>query len=76
MEKTPVVEELLKTNEEFKKLWEEHEELDKKVEEMSMNKYLTPEEEVELKRLKKLKLLGKEKLVEMLEEYKKSKGEA
>lgn len=74
MEKTPIIEELLQSNEEFKALWEEHEKLNKKVDEMSSRVYLTSEEEVELKRLKLLKLRGKEKLVEYIDEYKKSKN--
>ena len=74
MEKTPIVEELLESNEEFKKLWEEHEELDRIVDEMSEKVYLTPEEEIKLKELKLKKLKGKEKLVEMIEKYKKEKG--
>ncbi len=73
MEKTPIIEELLETNEEFKKLWEEHEELDRIVDEMSEKVYLTPEEEIKLKELKLKKLKGKEKLVEMIENYKKEK---
>ena len=76
MEKTPIVEELLEINEEFKKLWEEHEELDRIVDEMSGKVYLTPEEEVKLKELKLKKLKGKEKLVEMIEKYKKEKESA
>ena len=74
MEKTPMVEELLNVNEEFKKLWEEHTKLNQKVDEMSTKPYLTPEEEVELKKLKLVKLKGKEKLVSMLDDYKKSKN--
>ena len=73
MEKTPIVEELLGANEEFKKLWEEHEELNRMVDEMSQKVYLTPEEELKLKELKLKKLKGKEKLVEMIENYKKEK---
>ncbi len=74
MEKTPVIEELIAVNEEFKKLWEEHEKLNRVVDEMSSRVYLSPEEEVELKRLKLLKLRGKEKLVEMIDNYKKDKA--
>jgi len=74
MEKTPLIEELIKENDEFKKLWEQHEELNRIVDEMSEKVYLTPEEEVKLKELKLKKLKGKEKLVAMIEEYKKSKG--
>ncbi len=73
MEKTPIVEELLKKNEDFKKLWEEHEELNRMVDEMSQKVYLTPDEEIKLKELKLKKLKGKEKLVEMIENYKKEK---
>ena len=73
MEKTPIVEELLEKNEEFKKLWEEHEELNRMVDEMSQKVYLTPDEEIKLKELKLKKLKGKEKLVEMIENYKKEK---
>ena len=73
MDKTPIVEELLSLNEEFKTLWEQHEELDSKVNEMSSMVYLTTEEQVELKRLKLLKLRGKERIVEIIETYKKSK---
>ncbi len=73
MEKTPLIEELIQINEEFRKLWQEHEELNKVVDEMSSKLYLTPEEEVKLKELKLKKLKGKEKLVEMIEEYKKNK---
>ena len=74
MEKTPIVEELLEKNEEFKKLWEEHEELNRMVDEMSQKVYFTPDEEIKLKELKLKKLKGKEKLVEMIENYKKEKG--
>lgn len=73
MDKTPIVEELLSFNEEFKTLWEQHEELDKKVDEMSSMVYLTSEEQVELKRLKLLKLRGKERIVEIIETFKKTK---
>ena len=73
MDKTPIVEELLSFNEEFKALWEQHEELDKKVDEMSSMVYLTSEEQVELKRLKLLKLRGKERIVEIIETFKKTK---
>ncbi len=73
MDKTPIVEELLSFNEEFKTLWEQHEELDKKVDEMSSMVYLTSEEQVELKRLKLLKLRGKERIVEIIEAFKKTK---
>ena len=74
MEKTPIVEELMTVNEEFKRLWDEHEELNRIVDEMSSKVYLTSEEEIKLKELKLKKLKGKEKLVEMIENYKKEKG--
>ncbi|GEM_PF-2920375 len=73
MEKSPVVLELISKDEEFSKLWKEHEELNLKVDEMSSKVYLSPEEEAELKKLKLSKLKGKEELVKMLDAYKNRK---
>jgi len=47
---------------EFDRLWKEHEDFDRRVTEMEGRHYLTPEEELELKRIKKLKLAGKDKI--------------
>lgn len=65
-----LVKKLVEENAEFKKLYEEHLELKSKIAEFERKHYLTPEEEIEKKRLQKLKLAGKDKIFEMLKAYK------
>jgi hypothetical protein len=64
-----LVERVKRENEEFRRLLEEHRALDRKVEEFSKRRFLTPEQEVERQRLKKEKLQKKDKLVAILREY-------
>ncbi len=54
---------------ELRKYYEEHQELEKKLSLYQGKPYLTEMEEVEKKRLQKLKLLGKDKIMEILERY-------
>jgi uncharacterized protein YdcH (DUF465 family) len=51
---------------EFKALVDEHRELDEKLKELDRKVYLLPEEEVERKRLQKLKLARKDKIAQIL----------
>jgi uncharacterized protein YdcH (DUF465 family) len=51
---------------EFKALVEEHRELDEKLKELDRKVYLLPDEEVERKRLQKLKLARKDKIAQIL----------
>jgi uncharacterized protein len=67
-----IVELLKKENEEFKKLSEEHRNLDGLLAEIDNKRYLTAEEEVERKRIQKLKLLRKDRMAELIREYKKN----
>jgi uncharacterized protein len=66
-----IVDQLKKENEEFKKLSEEHKNLDGLLVEIDNKRYLSPEEEVERKRIQKLKLLRKDRMAELIREYKK-----
>ncbi len=66
-----IVELLKKDNDEFRRLYQEHRELDNQLTELSRKHYLTPEEEVEEKRIKKEKLQRKDRIAEMIREYKK-----
>ena len=50
----------------LKQYYEEHQELEKKLEEYHHKAHLTPVEEMEKKRLQKLKLIGKDKIMEIL----------
>ena len=54
---------------ELKKFYEEHQELEKKLSGYQNKSHLTPLEEVEKKRLQKLKLAGKDKIMELLGKY-------
>jgi len=54
---------------ELKKYYEEHQELEKKLSGYQNKSHLTPLEEVEKKRLQKLKLAGKDKIMELLGKY-------
>jgi len=61
-EELKLIARLCQDDQEFDKLWKEHEDFDRRVTEMEGRHYLTPEEELELKRIKKLKLAGKDKI--------------
>lgn len=72
MREQEIAEVLLKESEEYKKLGEEHRSLEKILGEINKKVYLTPEEEVEKKRIQKLKLIKKDRMAELIREYRKS----
>jgi uncharacterized protein YdcH (DUF465 family) len=53
-------------NPEFQKWEEEHHKLESTLESLDSHVYLTPEEEVERKRIQKLKLATKDKMMDMI----------
>jgi hypothetical protein len=57
---------LRRENPEFQKWEEEHHKLESTLESIDSHVYLTPEEEVERKRIQKLKLATKDKMMEMI----------
>jgi uncharacterized protein YdcH (DUF465 family) len=57
---------LLDKDPELKKYYEEHRELEKKLADFQHKHHLTPEEEVEMKTIQKLKLAGKDRMMEIL----------
>lgn len=61
-----VIASLVDKDPELKKYYEEHKELERKLAEFQHKHHLSPDEEVEKKRLQKLKLLGKDKIMEIL----------
>jgi len=71
LKENEIVEALKQQNEEFKKLSDEHRSLDVQLAEMDSKRYLSPEEEIERKRLQKLKLVRKDRMAELVREYKK-----
>lgn len=69
-----VIKELLETNEEFKKLFEEHIRLEQDLEALYSLKYFPPEVEIKIKEIKLTKLKGKDRMNQIIKEYKKEKG--
>lgn len=57
---------LLDQEPELKKFYDEHVELEKKLAEFQHKHYLTAEEEVEMKKIQKLKLIGKDRMMEIV----------
>ena len=53
-------------NPEFKQLEQEHRKLDDELMSFETHVYLSPEEEIERRRLQKLKLAAKDKMMEMI----------
>jgi uncharacterized protein YdcH (DUF465 family) len=59
-------------NEEYRKLGEEHKDLEQLLSDIDRKRYLTQEEELERKKIQKLKLIKKDRMAELIREYKKS----
>ena len=57
---------LLEREPELRRYYEEHVDLERRLGAFQQKHYLTPDEEVEKKRLQKLKLAGKDKIMEIL----------
>ena len=55
---------------ELRKLYEEHLDLEKRLEDLNAKAHLSPEEELEKKRMQKQKLVGKDKIMEILGRHK------
>ena len=57
---------------ELRSLYSEHQTLKKKLDTLNHKHYLTPEEELERKRIQKLKLAGKDRMMAILSEHRPS----
>ncbi len=64
-----IIEKYSPVDEELRKHVEEHSKLEKILAEFSKRVYLTPEEQLEEKRIKKLKLKGRDRIEEILSRY-------
>ena len=69
MKEEEVKELLRRESEEFKKLDEEHKSLKALLAEIDKKVYLSPDEEMERKKLQKLKLSKKDKMAELVRDY-------
>lgn len=72
MTEQEIIEFLRRENEEFKKLNDEHKNLEHLLAEIDKKVYLNSDEEIERKKIQKLKLLKKDRMAELVREYKKS----
>ena len=64
-----MIQSLLATDEELAQLWREHKEHEQKLDALAQRAYLTAEDQVEVKRLKKVKLAGRDRMEAILTRY-------
>jgi uncharacterized protein YdcH (DUF465 family) len=64
-----LIEKLMRENEDFLKVKHTHAQLDKQLEELENKPFLTPQDEMEIKILKKRKLACKDQMEEILIQY-------
>jgi uncharacterized protein YdcH (DUF465 family) len=64
-----LIDRALKESHEFKKLFEEHSELKNRVEDLNKLKFLNPEQEMEKKKIQKLKLKSKDLMDEFISNF-------
>ena len=64
-----LLEKLAPTHADVKVLWEDHVLFNKQLEKLESKSYLTPDEQSQVRQLKKQKLDGKTKLVALLNQY-------
>ncbi len=60
---------LIQTDEEFRRLAEQHRQYKQRLQELSSRSYLTPQEQLEEAQLKKLKLRLKDQMQQIMERY-------
>ena len=64
-----LIHQFVTNDEELKVLYEEHAELKRQLESFRLKHYLTAEEEIEKKRIQKLKLASKDRIMELLHRH-------
>ncbi len=64
-----LIQKYISTDAELKRHMDNHEEYEKKLQEFNRRIYLNPEEELEKKRLQKLKLAGRDRIEAILSKY-------
>lgn len=69
-EESALIEHIKETNPEFRQLMVEHLRYERQLEELNHLRFLTSEQEIEKKQVQKIKLRGKDRMAEILKEYK------
>ncbi len=71
-----LIEKLLFENQELAALWREHQQLDMQLDAMGQRSYLSPQDEQEVKKLKKVKLAGRDRIEAILAQFRQENPEA
>lgn len=71
-----LIEKLMTQNEELATLWREHQQLETQLDGMGQRSYLSPQDEQEVKKLKKVKLAGRDRIETILADHRREKPEA
>jgi len=74
MDENTLIEQLTAGDPEFHRLMEEHHRYEQQLEAFTKLRYLTSEQEIEKKQIQKLKLMGKDRMAEILKHYKSRLG--
>ncbi len=64
-----LIQKVISKDPELKRYMDEHEEYERKLEDWNRRVYLSPEEEIERKRIQKLKLVGRDRIEAILAKY-------
>lgn len=70
-----LIRDLVDSDQELAELWRRHLELEAQLENMNQRVYLTSEEQVERKRLQKIKLAGRDRMEAILAAYRQQQGQ-
>ncbi len=68
-DRTNTIQELIRTNFEFKQLYKEHDTLEQKLIELSKVKFVSIEDEKQRKELQKKKLVGRDRMEQILRQH-------
>lgn len=68
-DRTNTIQELIRTNFEFKQLYKEHDSLEQKLEKLSKVKFASIEDEKQRKELQKKKLVGRDRMEQILRQH-------
>ena len=66
-------EELLRTDDEFRRLYEEHQEYERRLQELNHKSMFSQEDEIEEKKIKLHKLVLKDQMAEILRQHRESR---
>jgi len=69
-----IKEQLLKNNDEYRRLWEQHQTYEKRLEQLAAKSFATDEEKLEMPTIKKKKLVLKDQMQALISKYRAKAG--